>query len=544
MLGYLRQIFAIPHKLNMKLSKNTFFSSSTIFLFRNLCAVMDRNVTETRWADTNKAITIKSDVNGKLEKAIKKLETLESIHITKQLTSHYSYGIPTEESTVIKDRLELKLKLRNEHNIYCQVIFDSHNYMFPPDIIFKKETLPSLRSGKQHNNNGISHLLPLVSEWNLNDEKCLYSWIERIVSFFEKYAIIENQKKIASDFRDDWLSSTVREPTATDNIRTTTTSATEDILDKVQRSKNRLFKQKVLKMSRPLDKGSMDDNNDDFDSRGDRVIFPRRTVSLAKDKAAACLKRSNEQSPSLCNISNKDWLKSYKDADKEIVEDNDSEVKLSDYRSNAKRPYEDHQQLYQEVNHFVTTDFNQPTKKLRKSAVSVTEKDVSNRPDDWMKNAHWREGFMSVWLQKYEDAIMLYDASSFRSFTMFLTFAIKDESIWDNYVALKKPSIEEFRRNNNMTPNAKILAEKRSAPVLIQFNMDSDVPHSKLNIRLISALNTAKPGSAEPDYVDLEYNVDPAKTYSGLVTHIMSFLTERVCYFHLFQQKKVLPLLR
>ena len=64
-----------------------------------------------------------------------------------------------------------------------QLVFDSKDYSFPPDIIFQNLPDPLISTD-------LSTLLPL-KDWNLENENCLYNWVERIVKFFDKVVCIK-----------------------------------------------------------------------------------------------------------------------------------------------------------------------------------------------------------------------------------------------------------------------------------------------------------------------------------------------------------------
>lgn len=146
------------------------------------------------------------EFNRKIKKAVKKLLTLEQVTLVGTFTSHYSYGMlpPCLEDRYnldIKIDSDLTLKSNDDKQMYkyiyililknkctkkkggeypfiiVQVSFDSKYLSFPPDIVV--HNLPAEQS------QDLSALLP-QSDFNLDQENCLYAWFKRILSLFKK----------------------------------------------------------------------------------------------------------------------------------------------------------------------------------------------------------------------------------------------------------------------------------------------------------------------------------------------------------------------
>jgi hypothetical protein len=63
--------------------------------------------------------------------------------------------------------------------------------------------------------------------------------------------------------------------------------------------------------------------------------------------------------------------------------------------------------------------------------------------------------------------------------------------------------------------------------------MDPYFPTTKLKIKLISVINTTDVGSTEPDFLDIDYEVDITKSTSSLIENICKYLADQVIPFHL-----------
>lgn len=59
-----------------------------------------------------------NDLKSKIKKAIAKLKTLDSIEVTKSLTSHYTYGI---KKAGIHDRFDISIHLNDDQDVLCNV---------------------------------------------------------------------------------------------------------------------------------------------------------------------------------------------------------------------------------------------------------------------------------------------------------------------------------------------------------------------------------------------------------------------------------------
>lgn len=68
--------------------------------------------------------------------------------------------------------------------IVGQIIFDSRNYTFPPDILFHE-----LPEQVKSTIDDLSLLLP-DKEWNLYSEDCLYVWLDRILRLIVKEEVL------------------------------------------------------------------------------------------------------------------------------------------------------------------------------------------------------------------------------------------------------------------------------------------------------------------------------------------------------------------
>jgi hypothetical protein len=63
--------------------------------------------------------------------------------------------------------------------------------------------------------------------------------------------------------------------------------------------------------------------------------------------------------------------------------------------------------------------------------------------------------------------------------------------------------------------------------------MGLDFPTSKLKVKLISVMNTTDVGSAEPDCLNVDYEVDMTKNIPSLIKDICKYLTDQAIPFHL-----------
>ncbi|RCH83560.1 hypothetical protein CU098_006549 [Rhizopus stolonifer] len=123
-----------------------------------------------------------------LSRAIAKLSLLDSIKMVKKLTCHYSF-----EKEHIEDRFDICIA----DKIDCQIVFDSSNYRFPPDLIFRNRHVKEL-----FDVDDVASLLP-DKEWNINDEDCLYDWFERILTTVKQDALQQDTRKKRSTLDPD-----------------------------------------------------------------------------------------------------------------------------------------------------------------------------------------------------------------------------------------------------------------------------------------------------------------------------------------------------
>ncbi|CAO3654984.1 unnamed protein product [Mucor hiemalis] len=109
------------------------------------------------------------------------------------LQSHFFSSILLYLESVY-DKYSLAVKLENKGNTardhLGQIIFNSNNYSFPPDILFHqlpKEVTEIIDDTKV--------LLP-SEDWDLYNEECLYLWVQRILeTIIKEPPVVENDKE-------------------------------------------------------------------------------------------------------------------------------------------------------------------------------------------------------------------------------------------------------------------------------------------------------------------------------------------------------------
>lgn len=144
-------------------------------------------------------VHVDRDVNKHIVNAVNRLKTLQHVHVTEELSSHYNYG--TEEPC-IRDRFRIEMgpktkgiRCKTSKDCQCygssnkaslgQVVLDSSNYYFPPDIIFDQSVIVNEVFDDVEEP---SALLP-AGDWNLKNENCLYDWFERLVDKLKKVCV-------------------------------------------------------------------------------------------------------------------------------------------------------------------------------------------------------------------------------------------------------------------------------------------------------------------------------------------------------------------
>ncbi len=159
------------------------------------------------------------DIKERLDLAFKKLFTLKALKKPSLTTSHYHFGIETEEQDIVYDRCHVDIRIKPDYFLTCkknrskkknsfnsilinmymlgQIIFDSRNYNFPPDIVFHQ-----LPEDIKSSIDDMTILLPDKEEWNVDSVDCLYQWFERILKLLVKEEPIESEKK-RSLFKDE-----------------------------------------------------------------------------------------------------------------------------------------------------------------------------------------------------------------------------------------------------------------------------------------------------------------------------------------------------
>ncbi|KAL0088928.1 hypothetical protein J3Q64DRAFT_1439521 [Phycomyces blakesleeanus] len=93
-----------------------------------------------------------------------------------------------DRNSLYKDRIEVNFKRGDLVEVTCQIVFDSKDYLFPPDIIFTypKEYLSEFDK--------FSLLLP-PHEWDLTRIGCLHNWLQIIWKVICEYSSIGNSSQ-------------------------------------------------------------------------------------------------------------------------------------------------------------------------------------------------------------------------------------------------------------------------------------------------------------------------------------------------------------
>ncbi|KAI7880264.1 uncharacterized protein EV154DRAFT_46073 [Mucor mucedo] len=146
---------------------------------------------------------------------------------------------------------------------------------------------------------------------------------------------------------------------------------------------------------------------------------------------------------------------------------------------------------------------------------------VKERQDDF------RKVFMTAWLTKYRDQIMVYDSKDYAYFSLYMTIKLPvlcDE--WAEFKEFKSISIENLGTGVSLP--------KPQAPLIISFNMEPGTfPSSKLKIKLISVMNTTSPGSSDPETESFEFQVNQKGNMEETMKAIMRIIKGKIPKFHL-----------
>ncbi|CEP18849.1 hypothetical protein [Parasitella parasitica] len=415
------------------------------------------------------------NVSKYLVSAITRLKSLESVNITKKMTSHYNYG--TEEPFIC-DRFQVDLGFKNK-SVQCLLFFDSSNYYLPPDIIFERSAID-----KAFEIETINALLP-ARNWDLKNQDCLYDWFKDMISK------IKNPPK---------------SPTPPTEPEKPIPSKNWDLFD------------------------TMDDFDDDFvvsnkkkpDSADDSLLG--KDASKKKRPAVDKSTRRKECKKKHTTSSKQDPLHfDIFDLDQKVTEEETNNynvgggkrAKLSDSVYNAGVD------LPEEID---------PRKKKRK-LIQALSKPLAKRSE---KEVQWGEEFMRLWKRKLSDYILQSDGQDTGPVTMYMPFEIDQSSEeWLQYSRNKQKSLRKYQTQNSIPLTEKVSRPKPEAPMIVNFDLMS----THLKVKLISVINTDEQKSAGVDHIDITYKFDQQKSVASEAYRIHNDLKKRAIYFHLFQKK-------
>ncbi|KAG0188172.1 hypothetical protein DFQ28_005293 [Apophysomyces sp. BC1034] len=93
-----------------------------------------------------------------------------TLELTKAATSSYHYG---SKLPFCDDRLDLTIIYGDNQQLLCQVIFNSSDYSFPPDIVVNDDRFDHSPAW-------------LPNQWDITDPSCLLSWLSDLQTKLDK----------------------------------------------------------------------------------------------------------------------------------------------------------------------------------------------------------------------------------------------------------------------------------------------------------------------------------------------------------------------
>lgn len=531
-------------------------------------------------------VHVDQDVSQHLVNAVNKLKTLQHVHVTQELSSHYNYG--TEEP-YIRDRFRIEMGLKAK-DICCQVVLDSSNYYFPPDIIFN----PSVIINDVFDIEELSALLP-AGNWDLKNESCLYDWFESLVGKLKKPPkssslspppppppppimpvkrkkknwgifnleddsdddlIIPKEKK--ADSNDDFIpmEESVRRSRSSNNSnskgkRPARNQNVEAKENKRQKSLKEIGKSKaynVIHLDEEMEESSVDfkqaTKSSDIEWKGEEESKTKPSHKNPYIDETSTMNFDFDEKPKKTGLkSDKSKADGSMTAEKKKIKnpyiDEASTVHLElDNKPKAgqqflKNPF---------INEFEQMEIDTPeVKKPKAIDLMQKKKNLTQGPSReaamrMQRETKWGDDFMALWRRRFEHIIKM-DEKDTGLLTLYMSFKIKKESDqWIRYSKQIKIKVAEFKKAQDMMPTAKVLPPKTVAPMLVKLELISP---TRLRVTLISVMNTRELASDEIDSIDLTYDLNHKNSVVSEMNRIKDDIKEQAIHFHLFQTKLV-----